>query len=160
MDFESLAGVCLVSKLLRQGLDDFCQSVLERFVHLAEVSLRVEAVLHLLHPLGKLVTQMSQLHLKIVYTTNKSIEGLLADTVVVIALRNLQVGEGIGQLTELLLERGDPCLKVFEVFVLERLELGAKSLQLMPQLLTQVIDLGIERLDCLSELLVRVALHL
>ena len=102
---------------------------------------------------------MSQLHLKIVYTTNKCIEGLLADTVV-ITLRNLQVSEGIGQVTELLLECGNPCLKVFKVFVLERLELGAKSLQLMPQLLTQVIDLGIERLDCLSELLVRVALHL
>ena len=59
VDFEGLAGVSLVRELLRQGLDDVCQAILKRFVHLVEVSFRVEAVLHLLHPLCELVTQMS-----------------------------------------------------------------------------------------------------
>jgi len=60
VDLERLAGVHFVSKLLGQRFHYVAQSVLECLVHLHKVRLLVQRVLHLLHPLRELVSQMVQ----------------------------------------------------------------------------------------------------
>lgn len=103
MDLECLARVTLVSKLLRQGFDDVRKSVLEGLVHLSEVGLLVQRVLHLFHPLRELVTQMGQLHFQVVDAVYKSVKCFLTDAATG-TFRDLKVCEGILQAQEPLLE--------------------------------------------------------
>ena len=81
VDLERLAGVRLVSKLFGQRFHDVAQSVLERLVHLREVRLLVQRVLHLFHPLRELVPQVVQRVFQVRNSLSKSIECFLTDTI-------------------------------------------------------------------------------
>ena len=65
MNFECLASISLVSKLLVESLHNFTQAFLESPIHLSKVGLRVKLVLHILHPLGELVSKLVQSIFKI-----------------------------------------------------------------------------------------------
>jgi len=156
MDLKCLASVTLVSELLGQCLNDITEAVLQSLVHLVEISLLVQGVLHFLHPLGKLVTQMGQLHLKVVNTTYESIKDLLADTTVSSRLRNLEVGESVLKAKELLFESSHTSLKVLVVLVLECFELSTKTFKLVPNRFSDRLNVLVDS----SSLLISVTLHL
>ena len=84
---------------------------------------------------------MVQSILKVSHTLLQSIEGLLAHTVVARGSWNLQVVEGILQISELLLQCSDSRLQVTEVLALELFELGAKAIVLVLELLSRLLNL-------------------
>lgn len=95
MNLESLASIALVCELLGESLDNVAETILQGFVHLGKVGLTVQIVLHLLHPLGKLVAQVIECILKVTHSLSQCIEGFLTDTTVAGRLRNLQISEGL-----------------------------------------------------------------
>lgn len=159
MNFERLASISLVSELFRQSLDDVIEAILQCLVHLVKVSLSIERVLHLLHPFGELVTKVRQLHLKVIDTTNESIESFLANTATV-ALRNLKVGKGVGEAEELFLKGRNPHLQVLERLVLEVFELSLLTFKLMLELFTHLVHLGVKHILTFLNLLIGVVSHL
>ena len=98
MEFESLTSVSFISKLLSQSLYDITETILKCFVHLCKVGLRIQTVLHLLHPLCELVSEMVESILKISYSLNECVKGFLADSIISIGcLRDFKVGKGLLQ---------------------------------------------------------------
>jgi len=98
MELEGLASVSFISKLFSQSLHDVAETILQCFVHLCKVSLRVQAVLHLLHPLSELVSEMVESILKISYSLNKCVKGFLTDSIISIGcLWDFKVGKGLLQ---------------------------------------------------------------
>lgn len=159
MDLESLASVTLVSKLLRQGLDDVRKSVLKGLVHLSEVSLLIQRILHLLHPFGELVTQMGQLHLQIVHAVHERVKCFLTDSTTS-TFGDLKVCEGVLQAQQPLLESRHARLQVSEVLALEGFELGAETVSLILDLPDNLVKLRIESPLNFVGLFVSVAAHL
>ena len=80
VDLESLARISFVSKLLRQGLNDIAEAVLQGLVHLSEISLLVKGVLEFLHPSGEFVLQLAKGCLQIIDASLKLSKGFLADS--------------------------------------------------------------------------------
>ena len=104
MDLEGLASVSLVGELLSQGLDDVTEAILERFVHLREISLLVQSVLHFLHPFGEFVSQVIERIFEFSNSLSKCVKCFLADASSAGGLGNFQISEGIVEELEFLLK--------------------------------------------------------
>lgn len=154
MDLEGLSGVTLIGELLGQGLDNIGESVLKGFVHLGEVSLLVERVLHFLHPSGEFVTEVVELVLEV-----SALVGELSESSVVSTTSHLwdfEVGKHLLQLLEFLLQGSYTSFKLSEVSLFEVFKLSAEHFMLVTQSLSCFLEGLFQLTLCTVYLLVSV----
>jgi len=124
VNLERLTCVCLVCKLLGERLNNITQTILERFVHLSEVSLLVKRILHFLHPSGELVLQVTKSIFQVRDSLFELSESFLTNATTG-GVRNLEVTEGRLKSLDLLFQGSYASFKIFKVSVLKVFIFGA-----------------------------------